>query len=150
MQGKEVNQYLNQYLVPVNVNARFEFFSGFGFKELIVVVVVFLISVGLFGLLGIPKKTEYIDSTELEEIQYEEYKEKYNLNEEGFFEKKVPIISEVIRFFIGLFLVGISIAVVKRDPHNNMSLLFLIKSWKEYKGKQKLYLYKHNSGGMEV
>lgn len=45
------------YLVPKNVKTRFEFFTGFGWKELFITLIGFVIGVALFFIIGLITKS---------------------------------------------------------------------------------------------
>lgn len=131
-EGKRVTEYL----VPANVTTRFEFFEGFGWYEFRIVLITLAIGTAIFFLLGIPSKTVRLTS--------------------GIFQgygdgklKRVSIIPPGARALFILIPVLGAYLVSKRDKTSNMSLLTIIKSSKEFKKKQKLYLYKYNSGREE-
>lgn len=53
----EENKETNLYLIPKNVKAKFQFFTGFGWLEIFIVVTGFLIGVFLFLFLGLFTKS---------------------------------------------------------------------------------------------
>lgn len=134
---EEQESKTTKYLIPANVTARFEFFEGFGWYEFKIVAISLLIGTVIFFILGLPKKTIKIDKN-----PYADVTQTAKIYED----KKVPLIPGVLRAF-AILLPGVgSFVVVKKDPSTGMSLMVMIKSSKEFKKKQKRYLYKYNSG----
>lgn len=131
---------VTQYLVPSNVSTRFEFFPGFGWGEFKIVLISCSIGAILFFLLGLIKKTVYIDINNIgaEIIS--------KTNKDGYTEKVIPYIPSIYRSILIFFPGVTAFFMTKRDPSNGMSLSYTIKSIKEFNSKQKLYLYKYNSG----
>ncbi|MCT4584053.1 MAG: hypothetical protein N4A54_03925 [Peptostreptococcaceae bacterium] len=144
MEQQEKN--VTEYLIPANVTTKFEFFDGFGWHELKIVAIALLIGTIFFFGTGLITKTITMKDDNLP-IEYTiGDKEDVKRNSEGLIEKKVPFIPTPIRLFF-IIIPGIgAFFLVKRDPLNGMSLLSMIKNTKEFKLKQKLYLYIYNSG----
>lgn len=131
---------VTEYLVPANVSARFELIPGFGFYELKFVAIAVAIGVMLFGLLGLPKKTLYLDPSEVSLV--------YSSEEmvDGKIKRIEPYISTPIRFFVILIPSAFTFLVVKKEPISNVSLFDNLKAAQAFKKKQKRYLYVYNSG----
>ncbi|MGE4282321.1 MAG: hypothetical protein AB7G87_01230 [Clostridia bacterium] len=131
---------VTQYLVPANVSARFEFFVGFGWRELFIVLIALAAGMVLFFGLGIFKEIIYVDvwgkAVEVTE----------GMSLENLTEKKVSIIPTVIRFFFIIIPGLAAFFLVKREPSSGMSLLDTVKSLRDFNKKQKRYLYKYGSG----
>lgn len=140
---EDQDKTVTQYLIPANVSARFEFFEGFGWAELRVVILACLIGTGIFFGLGMFKKTVKIDNSVPIEMQIGA--EATGLNNEA----RVPVIPGVFRSLAIIIPGAGAFLLVKKDPSNGMSLIYLVKSSKEFKKKQKLYLYKYRSGSEE-
>jgi uncharacterized membrane protein (Fun14 family) len=137
---EEQEKKVTQYLIPANVTTRFEFFEGFGWSELKIVVIACLIGTAIFWLLGLPKKVIQVEksATTLTDIT-QSIKPEY-------VDKKVPLIPSLARSFAIIIPGGGAFMVVKRNPTSGMSLITTLKSQKAFKQKQKLYIYKYNSG----
>lgn len=138
----EQDKNIIQYLIPANVSTKFEFFDGFGWYELKIVSVCFIIGILLFFALGIPKKTIYtnVDNVSIEATIGIDTEDVETV------EKKVPYIPSIVRVLLIIIPTVGSFFFVKKDPSNGLSLMYTVKSAKDYKRKQKLYLYKYNSG----
>lgn len=108
MEEKQQEKY--QYLVPRNVNARFTFFEGFGWKELFLCLVGAAVGAVLFLLLSL-------------------------------FLKNI-----IARLIISIFPVVLAFVVSKENPRTGLSLLNLLKDFRQFVGQQKLYLYYHGKG----
>lgn len=131
------NDKIIQYIVPSNVSARFEFFNGFGFYELRIVLTACAIGVVIFFLLGTFKKPVPADPNTTNKISIEMQK------------KEEPVIPDLIRT---LFIIVPTISaffLVKKEPTSGQSLLIIVKAMRIYKKRQKRYLYKYNSGTEE-
>jgi len=136
------------YLIPANVSTRFELFQGFGWNELKLVIIALLIGVFIFFNTGFITKTIEIDPKNISiEQRIGANPDDFKLNKNGMIEKKVNVIPTPIRvFFIIIPCIG-TYFFVKKDPNNNnMSLMDILKSSKEFNRRQKLYLYKYDSG----
>lgn len=48
-----IESKITHYLIPANVKTNFEFFSGFGWKELIITIIVALISFAFYKIMGL-------------------------------------------------------------------------------------------------
>lgn len=130
---------VTQYLIPANVTTRFEFFEGFGWYELKIVTIALIIGSLIFFALGIPKHTVKVtnplglDTTTAIDNAQPEYKSQ-------------PIVPTLPRA-LAILVPGISaFVVVKRNPSTGMSFITILKAAREFKHKQKRYLYKYNSG----
>lgn len=132
-----------QYLVPANVSARFEFFEGFGWHEFLIVLITAILGFLVYSGLGGIKKTVVVNKDGISVIT--ESKDVI-IKEDGTVLKKVPLIPSVIRFLAIALPTAVSFFIVIRDPNTGMSVLTMFKSMKEFKQKQKLYLYKYDSG----
>ncbi len=143
----EDNNKVTQYLIPANVSTRFEFFEGFGWEELKLVVIALIVGAFFFFNLGFIKKTIEIDPKDItieQKIGADE--EKFKLNKNGKIEKTIPLIPTPVRIFCIIIPGALMFFYVKKDPSNGMSLREMLKSAREFKSRQKLYLYKYNSG----
>lgn len=144
---EEQDKKVTQYLVPANVSTRFEFFEGFGWYELKFVVIACLIGVILFYFLGLFKKTTYIHIDDLPfEVTIGVDEEELKPNEDGYIVNTISLIPSPFRVFAIIIPGTVAFFFVKRDPSNGMSLMYTLKSAKEFNNKQKLYLYKYRSG----
>lgn len=126
-----------QYLIPANVSTKFEFFPGFGWYEFKIVFIACVIGILIYTGLGLVKKTVYVNAINAPIDA--------KINSEGLMEKQVPVIPGMARIFAIIIPGAGSFLLVKRDPSNGMSLLITVKSAREFKKKQKLYLYKYGS-----
>lgn len=138
MENKEI-----EFAVPSNVSARYEFFYGFGWKELIIVAVALLIGILIFSVLGIPKKIEYLDPKELM------FTENTVLNEDGLCEIKIPIVPMLARVFIIVVSVSSTFFSIKKDPLTDESFWQLYKRKRKFQKEQQKYSYVYNSGSGE-
>lgn len=153
---EENESKVTQYLVPSNVSTRFEFIPGFGWYEFRVVLTALAIGSILFFLLGLFPKEIYVDDFDRQiDVTVNVNGETVTVDDEGvetlidistLRTESVPAINMIIRIlFIIIPGVG-AYFLVKKDPSNNMSLMYNWKSSIEYKQKQRLYIYKYNSG----
>lgn len=124
---------VTQYLIPANVATRFEFFPGFGWYEFFIVAASLALGTLVYFILGIPSKVVHVNATLLQEAT----------------NKRVSIIPTMVRVFFVIIPSAAAFFLVKRDPNNNMSLLYLLKGAKEFKQSQKKYLYVYKSGSEE-
>lgn len=106
----EDNQNNQQYLIPRNVNTRFTFFEGFGWKELFLCLLGVGIGILLFLILSIFFRNVFIKG------------------------------------IIAVFPVAAAFTVTRENPRTGMSLLKLLKDFRDYVGQQKLFLYYHGKG----
>jgi hypothetical protein len=136
---EEQEKKITQYLIPANVTTKFEFFEGFGWQELKIVVIACLIGTVIYFALGVPQKVQVIkSSTSLTNITQPSNNVITN--------KKVPIIPKFGRLLVIVISGGGAFFVVKRNPTSGMSLMVTLKSQKAFNQKQKRYLYKYKSG----
>jgi hypothetical protein len=139
---EEFNDHkVTQYLIPANVTTKFEFFEGFGWRELRIVAMAAAVGVFLFFLLSIPQKTVLVDASTNMAIE-----ENADIDNIEVLEKSEPIIPGLLRTLCIIVPAAGAFFIVKRDPQTGMSVLNLIKSAKEFQGKQKSYFYIYNSG----
>jgi len=137
----EQEKKITQYLIPANVSTKFEFFAGFGWYELKIVGIALAIGVLIFFGLGLPKKTVYVDVNGSIINNSEAITSIGDLTE-----KRVPIISPLVRSFAIIIPGASAFFLVKKDPSTGMSLISTVKGLQEFKRRQKLYLYKYGSG----
>lgn len=101
------------YMIPKNVNAKYEIFPGFGMFELLISLVGAGIGAALFylvKLLGVPLPLALF----------------------------IGIIFPVTAFFSSM-----------NDPRTGMSLILMLKHFRQYKDRQKKYFYVFGSGRLE-
>lgn len=132
----EQDSKVTEYLVPANVATKFEFFEGFGWWELKIVLISSLVGLAIFFALGLPKKIikeqqSIINQQDLKVIEVE---------------KKVPQIPGLARSFAIIIPGAGAFIIVRRNPISGMSLVTTLRSSKEFKKKQKRYMYRYNSG----
>lgn len=138
---------VTEYLVPANVSARFEFFEGFGWKELKIVTIALIIGVIFFFLTGLITKTIEISPDDLTFEQQMGLTEKELIpNENGFIEFTKQTIPAPLRILLIIIPGATAFFLVKRDPSSGMSLILLVNNMMEFKKRQKQYIYKYNSG----
>lgn len=143
----EQESKITQYLVPSNVSTRFEFFPGFGWYEFKIVLIALAIGASIFFVLGLFTKTIYVDANNIPiEMTIGADGNEMLPNVDGMIEKKVPLINMLIRLLMVVIPGTSAFFLVKRDPSSNMSLLTNWNSAKEFKKRQRLYIYKYNSG----
>lgn len=131
---------VTQYLVPANVTTRFEFFPGIGWYELRIIGISLVIGVLLFLVSGLPKKTIYVDPNGIL-LKTNAVSQQVKATP-----KRSPIIPTPIRLLLILIPGAGSFFLVKRDPSTNMSVMVTLRSAKEFKSKQRRYLYRYGSG----
>lgn len=131
-----------EYLIPANVSAKFEFFEGFGWYEFKLVAIACLIGLLIFFGLGIFKKTIYLDQfgTVVNISNVDEY------TKENLIMKRQPRISAFARSFAIIIPGAVTFLLVKKEPSSGRSTIDILRYFKEFKNKQKTYLYKYNSG----
>ena len=137
---EEQDKRVTQYLVPANVSARFEFFPGFGWYEFKIVIIACLIGTLIFFALGLFKKTIYVDANSIP------IESTIGSNIDVAAELKIPYIPAAFRAFAILIPGAAAFFLVKKDPSSGLSLIYLYRCLKEFKSRQKLYLYKYGSG----
>lgn len=137
----EEDKKVTEYLIPANVSAKFEFFEGFGWYELKIVVIACLIGVVFYCALGTFKKTIYVDSNNDEVVEVTS-----NTTSSNIVKERVSVIPSFVRLMAVVIPGAIAFLLVKKDPSSGMSLMFMVRSSKEFHNKQKRYLYKYNSG----
>lgn len=130
-----------KYLIPANVSARFEFIEGFGFNELIKVVAVFLISLVIYYLLGMPKEMAYTDPYGSELINVT----KEMILSGSAIEREIPKVRMIWRLLSVLIPTALTFTLIKKDG-NGLSAIDFIKKFKKFKRAQKRYSYIYNSG----
>jgi hypothetical protein len=133
---------VTKYLIPANVTTRWELIPGFGWSEMRLVIAALIIGALIFFGLSQIKKTTLIDPTKAPITATIGAQ----LNKDGQYVKVTPVIPAMVRFFILILPGTVTFFLVKKESYNNMSLLQLYTSAKELKEKQRLYLYKYNSG----
>jgi len=137
-----------KYLIPANVASRFQFFAGFGFKELIYVLIVISIFGGFSLLLGFITEQEFVDYDHLslqEQMKIEE--QSLLVNDEGstyFIKKSVPMIARVI---IVVFPAALAFFIVRKDPNTSQSFIDVLVMFFKFSKSQKKLLYFKNIGG---
>lgn len=138
---------VTHYLVPANVSAKFEFFEGFGWYEFKIVLMTALVGLAFYFMLGIFQKTIYIDANNIPPAMLiGASEEELTPNEDGYIVKYEDSVPGIVRL---LFIIIPSVAafyLVKRDPTSGLCAISTLKHLKAFKNKQKLYLYKYNSG----
>lgn len=129
------------YLIPANVSARFEFIEGFGFKELIIVVTAFLISLVFYAILSIPKELAYVNAlgNPIENVTKEMLMNGSAIEREI---NKVPMIWRILTVLVPTSL---TFALVKKDS-TGISPIESIRKFKKFRKTQKKYSYIYNSG----
>ena len=147
MDEAEEDKKVTQYLVPANVSARFELWEGFGFSELKICVIAFVMGIILFFLSGLFVKTVQYDKSTMPMEQTIGLKEDENTIIKGnLVIKKEKIIPDGVRFFFVIVPTVLAYFCVKRDRSTGMNLIDNILAMKEFNKKQKRYLYKYRSG----
>lgn len=138
---------VTQYLIPANVNARFEFIEGIGWKEFFYLVISLVVGIGIYFLLGLFTVTEQFN---LSELPFEEtigIVENKNTKIEGDIvtrkKETIPIIIRVM--FLVLPVAGTFLAV-RVEPSTGISLISNLRDAKTFRSRQKRYLYKYDSG----
>lgn len=138
---------VTHYLVPANVSAKFEFFEGFGWYEFKIVLFSALIGLVFFFLAGIFQKTVYIDADNIPpEMLIGSTEEDLTPNEDGYILRQENAVPTFVRVLFILIPATISFYLVKRNPTNGLCVISTLKHFKAFKNKQKLFLYKYNSG----
>lgn len=138
---------VTQYLIPANVNARFEFIEGIGWKEFIFVVIALAIGVGIYFLLGLFTATEQFKLSELplaESVGIIE--DKFTKIDGDIVTKTREVIPAPIRLILLLIPVAGTFLAVRVDPSTGLSLVSNLRDAKAFRSKQKRYIYKYNSG----
>lgn len=136
---EQQDKRVTQYLIPANVTTKFEFFEGFGWYEFKIVLIALLIGTAFFFALGLPQKTVQVQTTlSVDQTTGD--------SQSAFKSKQVPIIPTLPRALLILIPGVAAFFIVKRNPSSGMSLMITIRSSREFKQKQKLYLYKYKSG----
>ena len=136
-----------KYLVPANVSVKFEFFEGFGWRELFAVIVAAAFGFLIYLALGIPKSTSYLEHDELTTIQRTSMQE-IEYTDDGKVMVTTDKIPSVLRMAVVFFFSGVAFFSVRKDPMTGFSLLFMLHAHRKFNNSQRLYLYKYNSGGM--
>lgn len=131
-----------QYLVPANVSAKFEFIDGFGWSELKIVLFATFIGIALAFLSSLFVKVERIEKENLTVEQSVGLQENYLI-------KKTPYVPAPIKGLMVIVPAAGSFMVVRRNPTTGLSLIRFLIDMKDFKKKQKLYLYRYNSGSEE-
>ena len=142
MDDLDDKQQVTQYLIPANVNARFELFPGFGWAEMKIVIAALVIGGILFYGLGLIKKTTILDPKIAPISQTMGAKP----DTDGMIHKTTPLIPSAFRIFAIILPATAAFFFVKKDPSNNMSIMIQWKSRQELMKKQRVYMYKYNSG----
>lgn len=143
---EEQEKLITQYLVPANVSAKFEFFSGFGWCELKIVILACIVGFMFFYGLGFLKKSVYIEIvTDEVNVGNITYNNEIPSDKEGYRKLKVDLIPPAFRLLFILIPGAGAFFLVKRDPISGMSLISMTKGAAAFKKKQKLFLYKYNS-----
>lgn len=138
---------VTKYLIPANVSTRFEFFEGFGWYEFKFVVIALLIGASIFFASGFLIKTVEINPNDITmEQRIGANPEDFKLNNNGMVERKVQVIPLPIRLLFVLIPTVGTFFFVRKDPSIGMSVMEMIKSNREFHKRQKLYLYKYDSG----
>lgn len=138
---------ITQYLIPANVNARFEFIEGIGWKEFLYIVIALAVGIGFYLLLGLITKTEQFKLSELpvtETIGLIE--DKFTKIDGDIVTKTKQVISPPLRVLIMLLPVAATFFAVRVEPSSGLSLISSLRDAKNFRGKQKRYIYKYNSG----
>lgn len=133
-----------QYLVPSNVSAKFEFFTGFGWSEFRIVLVATFVGFLIFSFLGLFTKIEYIPPEDAVNLFAET--DGVTFNDDGSANRVVNSVPLILRVITVIVPSGSAFMLVKKDPNNGQSLLTLLKSFLNFRKKQKRYLYVYNSG----
>lgn len=148
MPQEELNKNDNEimYLIPANVSTRFEFFPGFGWKELRACAIAILIGGLIFLLTGFISHTTKANLNDLPAEKKIGLKNNSTTKIEGdiVYTTKAAIPAAIRLFFIIIPGAGAFIAF-KKDASTGMSLVESIQSLKGFNKKQKRYLYIYNS-----
>lgn len=114
---------MKDYMIPVNVNSRFEFFTGFGIKELVFSLIGFAIGGILALIIGLI------------------------LSPFVAIEKVSEITKTVIQIILIIIPTGIMFFGSKKNPRTGFSPFDFIKQRKIYFKQQNKYFYVFGSGG---
>lgn len=142
MEDKE--QKVTQYSVPTNVSTKYEFFPGFGWYELKIVSIALVIGAVVFFITGLFTKTVNKDINEIP-LEMKIGLEEIEQNKEGQIKQTIKVIPMVVRIIFLIIPTIITFFAVKRES-DNTSLINIVKSAILFNKKQKLYIYKYNSG----
>lgn len=132
------------YLVPVNVATRFEFFEGFGWKEFFIVGATLAICLLLSFGLGLLTKVEFIPVDDLTYNQLKDFDEA--LVENDLYPVKIGIVPMMARILIVIIPSTFSFFLFYKDPSVKVSLFENVSYFLAYKKKQKRYYYVQESG----
>lgn len=138
---------ITQYLIPVNVNARFEFIEGIGWKEFFFLTIALGVGILVYFLLGLFTVTEQFKLSELpitETIGIIE--DKYTKIDGDIVTKTKEFVAAPLRLLLMLIPVAATFFAVRVEPSTGLSLLSSLRDAKAFRGKQKRYIYKYNSG----
>lgn len=142
-QNVEKDEGLN-YIIPANVNTKFEVFPGIGYKELAYLLAATAIGVMIFLLLGVFKTTEIIKRENVDPMML------IGLTEEELLKPEITITKDVISAPIRLFACATFPLFVyflfKTDPNTNISFYKQLSYKRIFTQNQRRYLYKLNSG----
>lgn len=135
------------YSVPSNVSTKFEFFPGFGWFELKYVGVALIVGALLFFITGLFTTSSFVPQEELTLSQKVGLDEgELKVNPDGMVEIKKEAVPMIVRVLLVIIPSAGAFFFVRRDPSTNMSLIYNLRGASEFKKRQRLYLYKYNSG----
>lgn len=144
------NSNVTYYLIPANVSAEFEFFEGFGWKELKYVGFALLLGALLFFLSGLIVSTERVEKDKLSIEKTIGLKNDSNTIIQGnFVIYKKEVVPLPARIFMVLIPTAAAFFFVRRDPATKTSLIATVRYSRNFSKKQKRYLYKYGSGTEE-
>lgn len=132
------------YLVPVNVATRFEFFEGFGWKEFFIVTSTLVVSLLIFYVLGLFTTTVFVPVDELSQMQLQNFDETLVVNE--LYPIKKEIVPLLFRVLMVIIPTAFSFFLFYKDPSVKVSLFENISYFLAFKKKQKRYYYVQESG----
>lgn len=101
------------YMIPNNVQARYEIFPGFGMIELLMTVVGSAIGIAVFFILNFIR---------------------------------LPLVISVV---VGVLFPVIAFLLSMSNPKTGLSLLTMIKHFREYRERQNRYFYVFGTGRLE-
>lgn len=102
------------YMIPNNVNARYEIFPGFGMQELFMTVAGAALGIGVFLSLNFIR---------------------------------IPLVISVV---IAVLFPVIAFLLSMSNPKTGLSLLTMVKHFREYRERQNKYFYVFGEGRVEI
>ena len=140
--SSQTNEF--EFIIPANVNTRYEVFPGFGYKETAFLGLAVAVGLAFFFILGLFKTSQ--------DIKKEDLKLEYTIGlsqeelDKPYVTIKKDVISMPIRLIVACTPSILVILLFKTDSTSSLSFYKQLSYKRKFTSGQTRYLYKYESG----